>query len=67
MEPTERNPKLVIGSCLTAAGYSSKMPRAVVFCPWTKGGMDWDNIIVIGLYEKLKLFIGTVQLQDKVG
>ena len=58
---------IAIGACLTAAGYSSKMPRAVVFGPGTKGGMDWDNIIVLGLYENIKLLIGAVCLQDKVG
>ena len=51
----------------TAAGYNSKMPWAVVFGPTTYGGMDWDNIVVLGLFEKIKLLIGALRLQDKVG
>ena len=57
----------VMGSCLTAAGYNSKMPRAVVFGPQTNGGMDWDNIVVLGIFEKIKLLIGSVRLHNKVG
>ena len=43
------------------------MPRAVVFGPTKYGGMDWDNHSTIVLYEKLKMLIGLIRLQDKVG
>ena len=59
--------KKIIGPCLSVAGYSQKIPRAVVFGPEKYGGMDWVNIKVLSLYEKLKLLIGSVRLQDKVG
>ena len=57
----------IISPCLSAAGYCNKMPRAVVYGPIQFGGMDWDNCGVVLLYEKLKLLIGSVRLQDKVG
>ena len=57
----------VIGACLTAAGYSQKLPRAVVYGPKLLGGLDWDNIVVLSLFEKLKLLIGSVRINDKVG
>ncbi len=44
-----------------------KTPRAVLFGPVRYGGMDWDNARVLFLYEKLKLLVGSVRLQDKVG
>ncbi len=56
-----------IGACLSAAGYSNKFPRAVVFGPPEYGGLDWANIAVVVLYEKIKMFIGSVRLQDNVG
>ena len=31
------------------------------------GGIDSDNILVLSLYEKLKLLIGSIRLNDKVG
>ena len=57
----------IIGTCLSVAGYCSKLPRAVVFGPKTNGGMEWTNIRILSLYEKLKFIIGLVRLQDKVG
>ena len=45
----------------------NKFPRAVVFGPAKYGRMDWDNILVLSLFEKLKLFIGLIRLQDKLG
>ena len=57
----------VVGPCLAAAGYCSKMPRAVVFGPSKYGGMDWDNPEGILVYEKIKALIGSIRLQDVVG
>ena len=57
----------IIGPCLSASGYCNKMPRAVVHGPELFGGMAWENISLILLYEKLKMFIGSVRLQDTVG
>ena len=57
----------VIGPCLSSAGYCKTMPRAVVFGPTGYGGMDWDNHGVITIYEKLKMLIGSIRLQDTVG
>ena len=57
----------IIGPCLSAAGYCSKMPRAVVFGPSAHGGMDWENPETICLFEKNKFLIGSIRLQDVVG
>ena len=59
--------RLIIGPCLSASGFCSKMPRAVVYGPVELGVMAWDNSGVIFLFEKLKMLIGSVRLQDKVG
>ena len=57
----------IIGSCLSVAGYNNKFPRAVVFGPMTNGGMGWDSIISLNIFEKLKLLIGSIRLQDNLG
>lgn len=57
----------IIGPSLAASGISSKMPRAVVFGPSNYGGMEWENPITVSLFEKLKLLIGSIRLQDTVG
>ena len=57
----------VLSSCLSAGGYSNKMPRAVVFGPTILGGMDWDNPLIIYLYEKIKMLVGSIRLKDTVG
>ena len=59
--------KAILSPCLAAAGYCSKMPHAVVHGPEKWGGMDWDHCGIMLLYEKLKLLIGSIRLQDKVG
>ena len=59
--------KSVVNSCLSAAGYCNRMPRAVVYGTDQYGGMEWDAIGIVFLYEKLKLLIGSVRLQDTVG
>ena len=56
-----------MGSCLAAAGYSSKMPRAVVFGPSTFGGMNWESAYGIMAYEQIELFIGSLRMEDTVG
>lgn len=58
---------MILGTCLSVAGYSNKFPRAVVHGPTLFGGVDRDSIYAVNLYEKLKLLIGSVQLQDKLG
>ena len=57
----------ITAPCLSAAGYCSKMPRAVVFGPSKYGGMDWENPATICLYEKIKFLLGSIRLQDVVG
>ena len=59
--------KQVLGTCLAAAGYSSKMPRAVVFGPITLGGMQWESAYGIMVYEQIKLLLGSLQMEDTVG
>ena len=59
--------KTIIGRSLSASGYSSKMPRAVVFGPAKYGGMQWESPYSITLYEQLKIFIGSIRLGDTVG
>ena len=43
------------------------MPRAVVYGPGSIGGMAWDDCGIILLYEKLKMLIGSIRMQDTVG
>ena len=57
----------VLSSCLSAGGYSNKMPRAVVFGPTILGGMDWNNPLIIYLHEKIKMLVGSIRLKDTVG
>ena len=57
----------ITGPCIAAAGYSSKMPRSVIFGPVEYGGLEWDDCLLISIYEKLKLLIGSIRLQDKLG
>ena len=57
----------IIGSCLSAAGYCNKLSRAVVYGTTWYGGMAWQNIHVVSMYEKLKMLIGLIRLQDTVG
>ena len=59
--------KLLIGACLSAAGYNSKMPRAVVFGTSRYGGMNWESPQSILIFEQIKLFIGSMRLNDTVG
>ena len=59
--------KKIIGKSLAAAGYNSKMPRAVVFGPTKYGGMQWESPYSILIYEQIKLIIGSIRLQDTVG
>ena len=57
----------IVGPCLSVAGYNQKFPRAIVFGPKKYGGLGWEDISVLNIYEKLKLFIGSIRLQDKLG
>ena len=57
----------IIGHSLAAAGYHSKMPRAVVFGPSEYGGMKWESPHSILLTAQIKLVIGSVRLNDTVG
>ena len=59
--------KKILSPCLSAAGFSSKLPRAVVFGIRKFGGMEWDKLSVLVVYEKIKFLIGSIRLQDKVG
>ena len=59
--------KKVMGPCLSAAGYSSKMPRAVVFGPSTYGGMQWETPLSILLTSQLTMLIGSIRLDDIIG
>ena len=59
--------KQIIGTSLAAAGYSSKMPRAIVFGPSLFGGMQWESPYSILLAEQIKLVIGSLRMEDTVG
>ncbi len=59
--------QLIIGNCLAAAGYNSKMPRAVVFGTTEYGGMSWASPHCILMVEQLKILIGSLRLRDTVG
>ena len=64
---TKRIETAIVGPSLAAAGYSSKMPRAVVFGPEEYGGMAWDHPQSVTLIEKVKLIMGSIRRQDTVG
>ena len=59
--------KKVMGPCLAAAGYSSKMPRAVVFGPSRYGGLEWETPHSMLLNAQLSLLVGSVRMDDTVG
>ena len=59
--------KCIISPSLAAAGFSSKMPRAIVFGPQKFGGMQWDSPYGILLVEQIKLVIGSLRIEDTVG
>ena len=52
---------------MAAAGFNSKMPRAVVFGTQLYGGMQWESPYSILVYEQIKLILGSIRLQDTVG
>ena len=57
----------IIGPSLAVAGYSSKMPRAVVFGPATKGGLQWATPHSMLLSAQITMLIGSLRLNDVVG
>ncbi len=57
----------IIGASLAVSGFSSKMPRAVVHGPRLYGGMQWETPYTILIYEQIKLFMGSLRLEDTVG
>ncbi len=59
--------KKIIGPSLAAAGYSSKMPRAVVFGPQRYGGMQWETPLSILLTAQITILIGSLRLNDIIG
>ena len=67
------NPKIkiikvkIVGPSLSAAGYSCKTPRALVFGPDKYGRMDWEYPFMTTVIGKTKLIIGSVRRQDIVG
>ena len=59
--------KKFIGPSLAAAGYSSRMPRAVVFGPQRYGGMHWETPLSILLTAQLTILIDLLRLNDIIG
>lgn len=59
--------QMIIGNSLAVAGFSSKMPRAVVFGPVRYGGMRWESPYSILLHAQIKMLIGSLRLNDTVG
>ena len=59
--------KPVIRQCLSAAGYSQRFPRRVVFGPTCKGGMEWESCYSLQVYEKTKKFISHFRRKTKLG
>ncbi len=43
--------RIIISPCLSQGGYCNKILRAVVYGPAVYGGMDWENIKMVVLYE----------------
>ena len=56
-----------MGASLSVAGYSSKMPRVVVFGPSLYGGMTWDSPYSIVVYEQIRILIGSIRTNDTIG
>ena len=52
----------IMGPCLSVAGYNQKFPRAVVFGPKEYGGLEWEDIAVLNIYEKIKFAVLQVRL-----
>ncbi len=63
----QRIQQKVIGSSLTAAGFNSKMPHAVVFGPAKLGGLNWESPYSIMLNSQINLLMGSIRTQDTVG
>ena len=59
--------KKIIGPSLAVAGYSSKMPRAVVFGPVKYGGLQWATPHSMLLSAQITMLIGSLRLNDVVG
>ena len=57
----------IIGQCLSVAGYCRTILRAVVYGIRLYGGMEWEHIPTLYLFEKLKILIGSIRKQDKLG
>ena len=57
----------VLSPRLFAGEYCNKMSRVVFFGPNKLGGMEWDNPVVVYQYERIKILIASMSLQDTVG
>ena len=52
----EKIQQQIISPLISVAGFCNKIPRAIVYGPTRYGGMNWSNIKVVSLYEKIKMF-----------
>ena len=59
--------KPVVASCLSAAGYNMRFPRAVVFGSIAYGGMGWDSLFNVMLYEKVKILVKNIRKNTRLG
>ena len=59
--------KKVVRQCLGAVGFNRNFPRAVVFGPQRLGGMGWDTMSSLQIYEKVKFTLAHLRKQDKIG
>ena len=57
----------VVRQCLGATGVNRNFPRAVVFGPKKYGGMEWESMASLLVYEKIKFVVTHLRKQDKMG
>ena len=62
----EKIEKPVVSACLSASGINQKFPRAVVFCHENSGGLGWENMRQIQVYESIKLFLTHMKLDNEL-
>ena len=59
--------KPVVASCLSATGFNMRFPRAVVFGTETYGGMGWQSMNAIQIFEKIKSFLRNIRSGTRLG
>ena len=59
--------KPVVASCMSATGFNMRFPRAVVFGTETYGGMGWQSMNAVQIFEKIKSFVRNIRSGTRLG